>query len=121
MPLVSLKTLQDFKQALVSNPGVFIMKMGAKWCGPCRQVEPLIQSAMAQAPANVQCAMVDIDESVEIYGFLKGKKMVGGVPVILVYYNGNTHYVPDDIVVGADPKQIAELFVRSYKEAANRA
>jgi thiol-disulfide isomerase/thioredoxin len=114
----NLFTLQDFKHALASNPGVFIMKMGATWCGPCRQVEPLIKSAMEQAPPNVQCAMVDIDESVEIYGFLKAKKMVGGVPVILVYYKDNLNYIPDDIVVGADANQIAALFARNYRIAA---
>jgi thiol-disulfide isomerase/thioredoxin len=119
MPLVPLKTLEDFKQAIANNPGVFIMKLGATWCGPCRQVEPLIKSAMDQAPANVICSIVDIDESIEIYGFLKAKKMVNGVPAILVYNNDNQNYVPNDVVVGADPKQIAELFVRSYKLAAS--
>jgi len=50
---------------------------------------------------------------------LKAKKMVSGVPVILVYHRDNKNYVPNDVVVGADPKQIAELFVRSYKLAAS--
>lgn len=119
MPLVSLTTLQDFKQALASNPGVFIMKLGATWCGPCRQVEPLIQSAIEQAPPNVLCAMVDIDNAIEIYGFLKAKKMVSGVPVILAYHRDNQNYIPNDVVVGADSTQIAALFARSYKLAAS--
>ena len=114
-----MTTLMEFKQALVSNPGVFIMKLGAHWCGPCRQIEPLVNSAMDQAPDNVQCAVVDVDQAAEIYSFLKSKRMVGGIPVILLYYKDNMNYIPDDIVVGADPKQIAELFARGYQTALN--
>ena len=116
-----MATLQDFKLAIASNLGVLIVKFGATWCGPCRQVEPLIHSAMSQAPENVQCAIVDIDEAIDIYGFLKSKKVVVGVPTILVYYSENQNYIPNDVVVGADPKQISALFVRSYKEALKRS
>jgi hypothetical protein len=61
---------------------------------------------------------VDIDESFELYGFLKAKKMINGVPAILVYYKNNTNYIPDDVVVGADPTQISKLFVKSYRIAS---
>jgi len=39
--------------------------------------------------------------------------MVNGIPAILAYHAGNTHYIPDDVVIGADPDQILDLFNRS--------
>jgi hypothetical protein len=65
---------------------------------------------MNMMPNNVQSIIVDVDECVDLYSFLKSKKMVNGIPVILVYYKGNLNYIPDDRVVGADSNQINILF-----------
>jgi len=117
LPLITeLADLDAFKQCLLNNPGYFIVKFGAEWCGPCKKVEPLVNSCVEQAPENVQCAIIDVDEAFEVYGFLRSKKMVTGIPAILAYKRGNLNYVPDYVVIGADPNQIAELFARCYKD-----
>jgi len=115
--LTQLNTLQDFKDCLLNNPGAFILKLGADWCGPCRRIESFVQSCMSQAPDNVQCAIINVDEAVELYSFLKAKRMVNGIPVILVYYKGNLNYVPDAAVVGDNLNQIASVFQKCYAEA----
>jgi hypothetical protein len=38
---------------------------------------------------KITSAIIDIDDNFEIYAFLKSKKMVNGVPVILCYKKGN--------------------------------
>jgi thioredoxin 1 len=107
---------EDFAKQLQENQGLFIIKFGAEWCGPCKKVDPLIYEYFAQIQSpNVQCAIIDIDESFEIYAFLKSKKMVNGVPVILAYRKGNISYVPDEIVVGADENQIHLFFERCFR------
>jgi hypothetical protein len=62
---------------------------------------------------------VDIDESFELYGFLKTKKIVNGIPVLLAYFQENTHYVPDDVVIGADERQIKLFFDRCQEKLKN--
>lgn len=117
MPLAiqtQIYTIQDFKNCLLNNPGVFIMKLGADWCGPCRQIESLVMNCMVQAPDNVQCAIINVDEAVELYSFLKNKRMVNGIPAILAYYKGNLNYIPDANVIGSDPQQILNLFQMCY-------
>jgi len=112
--ITEIASLAEFKALLDQNPGVFIMKLGAEWCGPCKKIEPLVHELMAKVPTDkIQCAIIDVDESFELYAFLKTKKMVSGIPAILAYHAGNTHYIPDDVVIGADPDQIVELFNRS--------
>ena len=114
LPIItSIPDLNAFKNILESNPGVFIMKLGAEWCGPCKQIAGLVHSFMEQVPPNVQCAIIDVDEAFALYSLLKTKKVISAIPIILVYHKGNTHYVPDDGVIGADPKKIRDLFVRS--------
>jgi thioredoxin 1 len=107
---------EDFAKELQENPGLFIIKFGAEWCGPCKRVDPLIYAYFAEIQGpQVQCAIIDIDESFEIYAFLKSKKMVNGVPVILAYRKGNVSYVPDESVVGADENQIHLFFDRCFR------
>ena len=112
--ITEIASLAEFKSILDNNPGVFIMKLGAEWCGPCKRIEPLVKELMTKVPTDkIQCAIIDVDESFELYAFLKTKKMVNGIPAILAYHAGNTHYIPDDVVIGADPSQIVELFNRA--------
>jgi len=113
--ITKLDNLHEFQQLLQINPGVFIMKLGAEWCGPCKRIEGLVKSCMDQAPANVQCAIIDVDDSLEIYSFLKKNRVVNGIPAILGYYQGNLHYVPDDLVIGSDQNQVISFFQRCYK------
>ena len=118
LPLITeLADLEAFKQCLVNNPGYFIVKFGAEWCGPCKRIERLVESCIEQAPETVQCAVIDVDQAFEVYGFLRTKKMVNGIPAILAYKQGNLNYVPNDAVLGADPNQVALLFARCYKDA----
>jgi thiol-disulfide isomerase/thioredoxin len=106
-----------FQETLESNPGVVIIKFGAEWCGPCKKIESHVKILMSKMPENTQCYIIDVDESLEVYSFLKNKKMVNGIPAILAYYKGNVSYIPDDSVIGADVIKVNEFFERSYKQA----
>ena len=116
--LTELPNKLAFHSALNSNPGVIIIKFGAEWCGPCKKIEEHVKILMNSMPENVQSYIIDIDESLEVYSFLKTKKMVKAIPSILAYYkNKETTYIPDDIVIGADAVAINEFFERSYIKA----
>lgn len=115
--ITSLENLNSMFKCLQDNPGVVIIKFGAEWCGPCKKIESLVKQCMQQAPANVQCAIIDVDESLEIYSFLKTKRVINGIPAILGYYKGNLNYIPDDLVIGSDQNQVISFFHRCYKEA----
>jgi thioredoxin 1 len=97
---------------LTNNPGLFIVKLGAEWCGPCKVIEPLVEQYMHAMPENVQCAIIDVDESFELYAFFTKKRIVRGIPAILCYYSGNVDIYPDDLVIGADAKEVKSFFER---------
>ena len=110
--ITKFETRNDFFQLLSNNPGLIIVKFGAEWCGPCKLIAPVLEGFFATSPDNVVCADIDVDESFDIYAFMKSKKMVNGIPVILCYKKGNTTFIPDDSITGADPGQLHAFFTR---------
>ena len=100
----------EFAKLQEQNHGIIILKFGAEWCGPCKTIEPLVKQRMQKLPVTAQCFLIDIDQSIELYAFLKTKKVVHGIPAILAYYHGNLHYIPDDFTIGADQQQVNTFF-----------
>jgi thioredoxin 1 len=103
---------QEFLNLLKVNPGLVIVKLGATWCGPCKQIAPVVHGFFASSPNDVICADIDVDESFDLYAYFKSKKMVNGIPVILCYKKGNTTFIPDDSVTGAEPGALDAFFKR---------
>lgn len=108
----SFSSRQDFISLLEKSPGLVILKLGATWCGPCKKIKPVVDAFYASSPDNVICCDVDVDESFDLYAYLKSKKMVNGVPVMLCYKKGNTSFIPDDSITGADPVELDKFFKR---------
>ena len=92
-----------------------IVDFWAPWCGPCKTIKPAIHGFFASSPPEVICADIDVDRSFDFYSFLKSKKMVNGIPALLCYKKGNSTYIPDDMITGADPNQLHQFFMRCGK------
>ena len=110
--ITQFKSRDDFLRLLQNNPGLIVLKMGATWCGPCKRIKPILDGFFASSPDNVVCCDIDVDECADLYSYFKSKKMVNGIPVLLAYKKGNTSYIPDDSVTGADPSQLDQFFRR---------
>jgi thioredoxin 1 len=106
----------EFEELLRQNPGKVVLKFGATWCGPCKVIEPLVNQWFSKMPATVRCATIDVDESFDLYGALKTKRQIGGIPAILCFNKGNLSYIPDMTVVGADVEQVNAFFRQVIKE-----
>jgi len=110
-------SLEVFGELLKINQGLIIIKFGAEWCGPCKRIEQQVYAGFNQMPMNVQPIIVDVDDSFELYAFLKSKKMVKSIPTLLCYEKGNVSYVPDDVVVGANVDEINTFFQECFNKA----
>jgi len=111
--VITQMTKSDFGLSLQNNKGALIIKFGAEWCGPCKQIEAQVYELMSQMPPEITCCVLDIDDedgAFELYAFLKSKRVVNGVPVIVCYKKENFSWIPDDVIIGANVEAIHTLF-----------
>lgn len=91
----------DVLEASMSVP--VIVDFWAPWCGPCKQLGPLLEQQVKAAGGAVIMAKVNIDEEQEIAGQLG----VQSVPTVVAFVGGR----PVDGFVGAQPESQIKAFV----------
>lgn len=116
--ILGIETLKEFNDILKGNSGLIIIKLGAEWCKPCRNIEPLVKEWFNRLNMinSVRTYLVDIDENLEIYAFLKNKKMLKGIPAILMYEKGNISYIFDDCVNSSNENEVNQFFTRCIQK-----
>ena len=107
--VTEFESRHQFLDFLKSNPGFVVVKLGAEWCGPCKKIHNEVNDFFSRCPENVICCDIDVDDSFDLYAFLKTKKMVTGIPVIMVWKQGSVEYIPDYSYVGADKEGLANF------------
>jgi hypothetical protein len=114
--VTEIRDRQTFFSMLNNNPGIIILKLGAKWCGPCKRIEKDVHDFFAKSPPEVICCDIDVDECFDLYSLLKSKRMVNGIPVLMCYKQGNTTVAPDDSVTGSDKQALHAFFARCSRQ-----
>jgi thioredoxin 1 len=120
--ITHLENRQSFFDLLRINPGLVVIKFGAQWCRPCKQIAPVVDAFFGTSPENVLCVELDIDQSFDVYTLMKSKKMIQGVPTIMCFKKGNLTFIPDDSVIGSRPLDLHGFFKRcgDHLVSANR-
>lgn len=104
-------------QSSLKEKEMIIIKFTADWCVPCKGIKPIVDEYLQKLPQSIKYIEIDVDESIELYSFLKTKKMLNGIPAILAFYPGSkdTAYIPDDSVLGGNKNEVANFFERCIK------
>ncbi|GGJ16785.1 hypothetical protein GCM10008995_28410 [Halobellus salinus] len=76
----------------------------ADWCGPCKQLEPIVEGVAANTSATV--AKVDVDE----HQALAGRYGVRGVPTMVLFSDGEAV----EQVVGVRGEDQLSTLIESY-------
>ena len=81
-----------------------IVDFWAPWCGPCKQLTPLLERAVTEAKGKVRLVKVNIDENPEIAQQLR----IQSIPTVYAFRNGQ----PVDGFMGAIPESQLKTFVQ---------
>jgi len=94
----------DELQSAVDAHGVALVDFHAEWCGPCKMLEPIVETLAAETSAAV--LKVDIDENQR----LAQQYQVRGVPTLLLFSDGT----PVEQVVGVRDEHTLRSLIEQY-------
>jgi putative thioredoxin len=80
-----------------------VVQFWAPWCGPCKQLGPLLEKVVAAAKGKVKMVRINIDENQQIAQQMR----VQSVPTVYGFFNGQ----PVDGFAGAQPESALKQFI----------
>jgi len=77
---------QQFLDIIQSKKKPLFVKFTATWCGPCKKVKPMVDAFLTEEmKAKLTYLEIDIDDSIDVYAFMKSKRMLKSIPTLLYY------------------------------------
>ncbi|MBV9309350.1 MAG: thioredoxin [Solirubrobacterales bacterium] len=97
----------NFQTAVIdrSHSVLVVVDFWAEWCGPCRQLGPVLEQAVAARDGKVELAKLDVDANPRISQTFR----IQGIPAVKAFKGGE---VVNEFV-GAQPPAAVERFLDS--------
>jgi thioredoxin 1 len=86
----------DFAQTVLGSDKPVLVDFWAEWCGPCRQVSPILEEIAAEHGSDITIVKMNVDDNPQT----PAQYRVTGIPTMNVYKGGDVV----KSIVGARPK-----------------
>jgi putative thioredoxin len=103
--LIKETTTQAFVKDVIeeSRRQPVLVDFWAPWCGPCRQLTPILEKVVRAAKGKVKLAKMNIDE----HPAIPGQMGIQSIPAVIAFVNGQ----PADGFLGALPENQVMAFL----------
>src|ERR671911_803675 len=98
-------TTANFRQDVLteSMQQPVLVDFWAPWCGPCKQLTPIIEKAVRAAKGKVKLVKMNIDE----HPAIPGQMGIQSIPAVIAFVGGQ----PADGFMGAVPESQINAFI----------
>ena len=113
--LIKETTTQTFVKDVIeeSRRQPVMIDFWAPWCGPCRQLTPILEKAVKNAKGRVKLVKMNIDEHPQI----PGQMGIQSIPAVIAFVNGQ----PADGFMGAVPESQVNAFIEKITKGVPAA
>jgi putative thioredoxin len=103
--LIKETTTQGFMKDVIeeSKRQPVLIDFWAPWCGPCKQLTPVLEKVVKGAKGKVKLVKMNIDD----HPAIPGQMGIQSIPAVIAFVNGQ----PADGVMGALPESQVNAFI----------
>lgn len=99
-------TDESFENDVLKASGTVMVDFWAPWCGPCKQIAPILDEIAQELQGKITIAKINIDDNPNT----PGKYGVRGIPTLMLFRDGNVQ----DTKVGAVSKAKLLEFIQEH-------
>ena len=103
--VIEVNNNDEFVAKVINSTKPVLVDFWAEWCGPCKQLAPLVEEASEEFKDSLTVCKMDVDNNRET----AAKYGIRSIPTLMIFENGKL--VGTEI--GALTKQQLDEFIRS--------
>ena len=103
--VIEVNNNDEFVTKVINSTKPVLVDFWAEWCGPCKQLAPLVEEASEKFKDSLSVCKMDVDNNRET----AAKYGIRSIPTLMIFENGKL--VGTEI--GALTKQQLDEFIRS--------
>ena len=113
--LIKDTSTQAFKADVIdaSNDALVLVDFWAPWCGPCKQLTPILEKVVNESGGTVRLVKLNIDE----HPAIPGQMGIQSIPAVFAFKAGR----PVDGFMGALPESEIKQFIARHAEPAGES